>query len=220
MKLHHHVICPFSRFIRLICYEKKLDLQLISENYWQRTNEQLAINPAGELPFLKIDDKFIVDKTAVSEFLEDEFSAIPLIFGDFSQQAKIRQIALWFNYKFYGEVTNYVISEKFISFIEGSYEPSSNALRAARQNCQYHLDYVQYLCRSTNFLQNDQASIADFAAASQISVLDYFGEIPWEKFPRAKEWYGLMKSRPSMRKVLSDRARGISPPLDYENPDF
>jgi glutathione S-transferase len=35
-----------------------------------------------------------------------------------------------------------------------------------------------------------------------------------------KEWYALLKSRPSFRPILEDRIAGFAPPEYYSDPDF
>lgn len=193
----------------------------MAEKFWERTQKFLEMNPAAELPILEIGNDFIADKTAIAEFLEEKFPEIPMIHGSELQRGKIRRICNWFNYKFHQEVSRYVLEEKFIKFARNSHiEPSNEILRIARSNIKYHLEYINFLTKDQDFLVDDKISIADIAAASQISVMDYFGEVPWELYEQAKNWYGLMKSRPSVRKILKERITGFSAPSYYENPDF
>ena len=61
---------------------------------------------------------------------------------------------------------------------------------------------------------------ADLAAAAHLSVVDYFGDVPWSDFPTAKTWYMKLKSRPSFRPLLSDRWPGMVPAGHYDDLDF
>ena len=61
---------------------------------------------------------------------------------------------------------------------------------------------------------------ADVVAASHISTIDYFGEIKWDNFPLIKQWYAIIKSRPSFRSILQDHIAGFVPYTDYANLDF
>ncbi|MDR1907602.1 MAG: glutathione S-transferase family protein, partial [Holosporales bacterium] len=63
-------------------------------------------------------------------------------------------------------------------------------------------------------------SIADIAVAAHISVLDYLGGVSWSHFPVVKEWYMRIKSRPSFKRILSDRVPSIQPASYYANLDF
>ena len=74
--------------------------------------------------------------------------------------------------------------------------------------------------RGGGWLAGDRPTFADLAAAAHISVIDYFGDIPWGDFPVAKSWYQRIKSRPSFRTLLADTVRGMAPAAVYADLDF
>jgi len=82
------------------------------------------------------------------------------------------------------------------------------------------LAYLGWLAETRKWLAGNTLSLADFAAAGQISTLDFAGEIDWSVSPAAKEWYARMKSRPCFRSVLADRVAGVEPPAHYADLDF
>jgi glutathione S-transferase len=51
-------------------------------------------------------------------------------------------------------------------------------------------------------------------------VLDFTGDVDWQRSPAAREWYARMKSRPSFRALLADRVPGMTPPEHYADLDF
>ncbi|MBV8593646.1 MAG: glutathione S-transferase family protein, partial [Caulobacteraceae bacterium] len=55
---------------------------------------------------------------------------------------------------------------------------------------------------------------------ANVSVLDYFGDIPWRDFAAVKTWYMKIKSRPSFRGLLADRWPGLAPSSYYDDLDF
>ena len=59
-----------------------------------------------------------------------------------------------------------------------------------------------------------------FAGAAHLSVIDYFGDIPWGDFPGVRTWYMKLKSRPCFRPLLADRWPGLAPAPHYDNLDF
>jgi len=65
-----------------------------------------------------------------------------------------------------------------------------------------------------------ETTLGDLAVAAHLSSLDYFGEVPWNDFAAASEWYVRMKSRPSFRSILSDRVPGQPPVAHYAELDF
>ena len=98
--------------------------------------------------------------------------------------------------------------------------PNTDALRAGKENILYHLEYIGYLATERYWLAGDYLTIADLAAAAHLSALDYLGDVPWEHNAQAANWYRLMKSRPCLRRILTDRIQGVKPPDYYEDPDF
>lgn len=66
----------------------------------------------------------------------------------------------------------------------------------------------------------ERFSYADALWASFISYIDYLGEIDWENFPQAKQWYSVIKSRPSFALVLQETIPGIKPSKYYSQIDF
>ena len=63
-------------------------------------------------------------------------------------------------------------------------------------------------------------TLADLVAAAHLSVLDYFGDIDWDRCREAKMWYMKLKSRPSFRPLLSDIVVGMPPSAHYSELEF
>lgn len=219
--LYHTSLSPYCRKIRLALREKQLDFELTQENVWERRMKFFALNPAGEVPVLiEPNGEVISGNHAISEYLEEAYTDTPLLSGTALQKAEIRRLVDWFDNKFDHEVTKNIIFEKVFRKLQGYGEPNSEAIRAGKNNILYHLDYIGYLTEARQWLAGDSLTLADISAAAHISALDYLGDIPWHHNLKAREWYALMKSRPSFRYILSDRISGFVPPPYYENPDF
>lgn len=220
--LVHHSLCPFSRKVRVVLREKDLVFELQEERPWERRQEFLEMNPAGTTPVLVEDDGAVIsDQQAICEYLEEKYQATRSLIGkEAADRAEVRRVASWFDGKFGREVTENLLGEKFFKRLYGNGNPSSDALRAGRANMEYHLEYIAFLTRSRSWLAGDEMTLADIAAASQLSALDYFDDVPWDAHKEARHWYALMKSRPSFRAVLLDRVPGFAPPKHYADPDF
>ena len=194
---------------------------MVCENPWERDLQLFALNPAGEVPILVEENGTAISGAyAISEYLEETYPDITLIGQTPAMRAEVRRLTDWFDHKFDHEVTQNVLFEKVFKHYFGRGEPNSTAIRAGKQNMLYHLDYVGYLSSERYFIAGDSLTLADLAAAAHFSALDYIGDVPWEYNKAAHNWYALMKSRPSMRCILSERIRGVKPPAYYENPDF
>ncbi len=221
--LYHTPLSPYCRKIRLQLREKKLDFELQDEPVWERREDFFKLNPAGEVPVLVDENGLIVSGSyAICEYLEEGYeSDTPSLLGStVGERAEIRRLISWFDLKFYQEVSQGILFERVFRRMMGWGAPDSEAIREGKQNILYHLDYIAQMTMNHNWLAGDELSMADLSAAAHLSVLDYLGDVPWEHSPRAKEWYAIIKSRPSFRPLLADRMRGFRPPSHYDDPDF
>lgn len=220
-QLYHTPLSPFCRKIRLLLREKSLSCELAQENPWEKNLEFFALNPAGEVPVLVEENGTVISGSyAIAEYLEDTYPAPTLIGATPSMRAEVRRLADWFDHKFDYEVTQNILFEKVFKRLMSYGPPNSSAIRTGKDNIHYHLDYIGYLASERYFLAGDHITLADLAAAAHLSALDYLGDVPWDYNLAAQQWYALMKSRPSMRAILSDRVHGVRPPVYYEDPDF
>ena len=219
--LLHLPLDPFSRKIRIVLGEKKITALLAVEPIWERRHEFLSINPAGTVPvFIEDDGTTISTSQAIAEYLEETSKEPALIFGTALQRAEIRRLCNWFDVKFNTEVTEYLLGEKIMKRFLGLGEPSSETIRAGYANIDTHLGYIEYLAEQRAWLAGENFSLADITAASHLSCIDYLGDIAWEDYQQAKQWYARIKSRPSFRPLLQDLIPGTQPPAHYKNLDF
>jgi glutathione S-transferase len=219
--LYHHPLCPFSRKVRIMFYEKNIDFVLKEVNFWERDKELLKINPSGELPVLSDNGNMICGLIPIVEYInESDSEEISLIGVTPVNRAEARRVAVWFNEKFYREVTKHILTEKIIKYYKKITDTNSNAIRAAKTNILYHLDYINHLLSKNDWLGGENISIADFAAASQLSILDYFADVPWEHNRNVRDWYSVIKSRPSFREILNDKIQGFNASSHYADLDF
>ncbi|HLN24658.1 MAG TPA: glutathione S-transferase family protein [Patescibacteria group bacterium] len=220
--LYHHWVCPFSRKVRIVLAEKKLAFEMVVEKVWEQRPEFLALNPANDVPVLvEPNGAVLADSTAICEYLDEIQPDPPLLGSDPLVRAEVRRLVGWFEVKFNREVTINLVGEKLVKRqmgIPGG--PDSRMIRAGYAAIRLHMDYLGWLTERRRWLAGDAFSMADIAAASHLSALDYIGDVPWESFPAAKDWYARVKSRPSFRPLLSDHLPGIPPPKHYADLDF
>ncbi len=219
--LYHFQLCPFSRKVRVMLAEKKLDFDLVVENYWERRRAFAMLNPAMQVPVLvETDGKVLPDSYSICEYLEAVYPDNRLIGFSETESANVRRLVSWFDNKFFNEVNRYLINEKVLRYYTRVGVTNSEAIRVAKNNIIPHMEYISYLTEENMWLAGERVTLADIAAASQLSVADYLGEVPWESYPQVKDWYALLKSRPSFRKILNDKIPGFAPPKHYAVLDF
>ena len=220
-QLYHYWFSPNSRKARIALLEKELDFELVLELPWKRRHDFLVLNPAGTVPTLIEDDgRTICGNSTICEYLNEAYSNKNLIGDSADIRSEVRRLTEWFDIKFYKEVSELVINEKFMKRYLKRGDTEAAVIRFANQNIKHHLQYITYLTDRRNWLAGNDFSYADIAAASHISCVDYFGDVPWEKFPEARNWYARVKSRPSMQPILKDKVAGLQPAKHYSDPDF
>ena len=221
--LHHYQLSASSRFIRLLLAERGLVFLPKLEIPWERKEDFLRLNPAGDVPVLVTEDGLVLcGATVIAEYIEEsEVSGqVDLLWGEAPERAEIRRLVSWFEVKFSREVGAPLLAERVIKRFSGQGTTSSVVMRAAMNNLQIHLDYIDWLTEKANWLAGKQISLADLAAAAHLSVLDFLGDIDWSRHPEAKVWYSKIKSRPAFRELLGDQLAGMSPPPHYADLDF
>jgi glutathione S-transferase len=212
---------PACRKVRITLLEKKLDFELRTENVFERRDEFLSLNPAGNVPVLvESDGSALSGSDAICEFLDEVHPDPPLIGRQAMQRAEVRRLVHWFDEKFNTEVTENLIGEKMIKRFLGQGAPNSKAVRAGHANIHHHLDYIGYLSERRTWLAGGNFSLADITAAAHLSIVDYQGDVPWTEHEEAKDWYARVKSRPSFRTLLDDNIPGTPPQKHYANLDF
>ena len=220
-KVYHLWLSPFCRTVRIVLAEKNLDFDMQVEKLWERREDFLALNPAGDLPVLVEDDgQILSDAGAIVDYLDEIHPEPSLIGHSATVRAEVRRLAAWFDKKFNAEVTRNLVEEKIMKRFLGLGEPNSQAIRAGNTNIHVHLDYIAYLTEERRWLAGNDFSLADITAAAHLSCVDYLGDVPWNDHESAKEWYARIKSRPSFRSLLGDHIPGCPPPRHYADLDF
>ncbi len=108
--LYHFPLCPFSRKVRVAMAEKRLEFDLIVENFWERRRAFANLNPAMQVPVLvEPDAKVFPDSYSICEYLETAYPEERLIGYSDVESANIRRLVSWFDNKFFNEVNRYLI---------------------------------------------------------------------------------------------------------------
>ncbi len=124
------------------------------------------------------------------------------------------------NTTFYAEVVQPILNARVYKSLQQKGVPDSNVLYLARQNYRVLMPYLDWLASRRTYLGGRRLSYADLTVASHLSVLDYLGELHWDKLPDIKMWYQRVKSRKSFKSLLQDKIGGIMPSEGYTNVDF
>lgn len=219
-RLYHVPLSPFCRLVRLVLGEKKIEVDLAEERYWENDPDFLRRNPAGKVPVLKIDDLTLSESTAIIEYLEEKYPSPALLPVGADERAEVRRLVGWFGDKFHSEVTSKLLYERVNKKLMGAGYPDGRNVKDGAKAIKFHLGYLEWLLEERRWLAGNTMTLADFAAAAHLSSLDYISDIDWNRIPAVREWYAKIKSRPAFRSVLADQVPGFPPPSHYADLDF
>jgi glutathione S-transferase len=219
-RLYHFALSPYCRKVRLVLAEKKIEVELIEERYWEQGPEFLRRNPAGKVPILRMNGRALSESQAICEYLEEVQPEPPLLPRRAEDRYEVRRLIGWFDDKFQTEVTSKLLYERVNKKIMGKGYPDSGNVKAGAKAIKLHLDYMTWLLDQRRWLAGDAMSLADFAAAAHLSCLDYISDVDWNRSAVVKDWYAKIKSRPAFRAILADQVPGFPPPAHYADLDF
>jgi glutathione S-transferase len=222
--LHHFPLDPASRQVRLALGEKRLAFDEVQVRYWERPKSLTALNPSGLIPVLvEAEDGrelALCETRAILDHLEETVPEPSLLGREVAERAEARRLLQWFDRKFEYEASGYILHEKMEKRLLGMGAPDLANLRQGRDGLRNHMFYIDKLLQEREWLAGRRLSLADFAAAAHLSVIDYFGDVTWGDFPAVKTWYMKLKSRPCFRPLLTDRWPGLAPAKHYDDLDF
>jgi len=212
-RLTHILMSPACRLARLAIGEKRLacDLSAAKDN-------------SLHLPvFTEMDGTSFTGLWAIIDHLESEYDGQVLVPEQANERAEALRLVDGAMTRFHEIVTRRIVFEKAAQAHTGSLErrpPNMETVRAGRESLNAALTELGQMAEERGYLAGRNVTLADFAYAAHLSALDYYGEVAWEDFPQMAEWYTRIKSRPSFRPLLSDRAPGQPPVTHYAELDF
>ena len=219
-RLFHVPLSPFCRKVRLSLAEKKIEVELVEERYWEADPDFLRRNPAAKVPVLRLDGVMMSESAAICEYIEDTRPEPALMPTDPVAKLEVRRLVGWFDDKFHNEVTSKLLYERVNKKVMGQGFPDSRNVKDGAKAIKYHLDYMTWLLDHRRWLAGDVMTLADFAAAAHLSALDYISDVDWNRSEVVKDWYAKIKSRPAFRSILADQVPGFPPPRHYNDLDF
>jgi glutathione S-transferase len=212
-RLIHLMLSPASRLARLMVAEKRIACDPVQ-------NEDLK----NALPvFIDMDGTRVEGLWAIVDHLEGNYPDHPLAPADDAERRASLRWLDWAMGPFHEQVTQRIVYEKAGQRFTGAparRAPDMNVIRAGREELKQALIAIGKAGEQHGNLAGRLVSLGDLAVAAHLSTLDYFGEVPWNEFPTAAEWYVRLKSRPSFRSILADRVPGQPPVSHYAELDF
>lgn len=221
--LHTRPFDPLSRAIKIALGEKHANFHTIEAPIQGVSTELLNIDKRGRTPVL-IDNLWgngaiIPDAIAAFEYIEDINPVPPLYPSDPLEKANVRVKVSEINSEFL-PLLNMVLQEKILKFSNNNTYPDTKILREIRDRVKFYIAGIDKYCIKHQWLATEKMSVVDIIAVAQISILDYFDLINWDKYDNAKVYYQSFKQRPSFKIILEERLGSFPPSPQYGLIDF
>ena len=144
-QLFQFPLCPFSRKVRLVLGEKGIAHDLVRENPWERRDEFVDLNPAGETPVMVDADAgtVLIGSQPIVEYFDETVDKMPMIHGNAVLRAEIRRLVEWFDEKLYREAVEPLMNERMRKRLVSQQSPGHP--RASRRDA--HRQRPPRLCR-------------------------------------------------------------------------
>ncbi len=220
VRLYHIALSPFCRKVRLVLAEKRIEVELVEDRYWEPGTELLRRNPAGKLPVLRMDGRLMAESQAICEYLDETIPNPSLMPASAIERYEVRRLCAWFDDKFNTEATLPVMNERVWKKVMKTGYPDSRTVKSGLKAIKDHMDYLTSLLETRRWLAGNTMSLADFTAAAHFSCLDYISDVDWDRSSLLQEWYATIKSRPAFRSLLADHLPGVPPAPHYAELDF
>ena len=132
-QLFQFPLCPFSRKVRLVLAEKGVGHELVRENPWEKRDEFIDLNPAGETPVMVEPDQGVtlIGSQPIVEYFDETVDRMPMIHGNGALRAEIRRMTEWFDIKLYREAVEPLMNERMRKRLVNRESPDTRVLREA-----------------------------------------------------------------------------------------
>ncbi len=203
-------VSSYYNKVKLALLEKDI---AFAEEFYPPSQEEdmLNLSPMGKIPFLKLDDydDTLTESTPIIEYLESAYPRKPKLYPDsIVATANCRQLMAYLD--------NYVLSvgQKALPMFLFGAPVEQDKLDAILAEVEKGVAAVGRLVRIDPFLLGGQFTAADVAAVPAMRFIEALfkwakRDNPFEKNAGYSEYWGMIKQRPQVIKVLADQKAAL-----------
>ncbi len=194
MKLYTSLTSPYGRKVRIVCLEKRIDMQLVEVTTGAPDSPVNAINPLGKVPVLVLDDhRALYDSSVIVDYLDHISPVGKLIPADARQAINVKR---W-------EALCDGILDAAILIVREKRRPPESQLAGVMAHEQGRIDrglaqLAQDLAER-KWCMGDLFTLADIAVGCLLAYLDLrFPDLQWQtQYPNLLKLRVRLNERPS-----------------------
>jgi len=232
---------PCARRVLITLIEKGLDFDTVEvdlANMQQRSPDYIALNPNGFVPTLVHKGNVLFESSVINEYLEDQFSEVPLLPSDPYQRAQAR---MWTGAELaMAKVFRAIMYQRLMGPVHHVSRTLEEARAIARkasddpQDLMWEtrvwrmevltpeeeqreeaklfdwLDNVEQALKGKTYLVGDAFSQADISLYPRIAMFDYLGAtLEARRYPNVLRWMAELEKRDSFEASMTAEARKL-----------
>ncbi|NEP43514.1 MAG: glutathione S-transferase family protein [Okeania sp. SIO2G4] len=196
--LYYHPLSNFSRKIRILLAEKKLDYKLKEVNLRNKPAEFMEISPIGKVPvFVEEDGTVIWDSTLIAEYLDENYPE-PKFYPTYPQ-SKL-ECRKW------EELADYLgdnIINLWILNLTNNLEPTFYRTKLETSINDLLPVFDRQLAKSKYLLGNEEWTIADVSALCSFGYYSLRLNEDWLlEYDNLKNWFNRLHQRESVKSTV------------------
>jgi glutathione S-transferase len=195
MKLIGSPTSPYVRKVRIVFFEKKVDVDLEIENVWAPDTKITNYNPLGKVPCLLLDDgEAIYDSRVIAEYVDTLSPVGKLIPTESRERATV---------KTWEALADGIKDAGILARLEATLRPpeQQSPVWVDRQIGKIKAALEQMSCKLDNnaWCHGNQMTLADIAVGCALGYLLFrFPSIAWQaQYPNLDALYQKLIQRPS-----------------------
>ena len=198
IRLHH---CHQTRSMRplWLLHELGVDFELVIHPFDKslRAPDYLALNPAGRVPALEIDDRVIWESGAITEYLCERFPEKGL--GRAPGDEERADWLIWVHFAETISQHSAALTQQHIALYDDSMRSPILMRLEAKRLAKCYAAIEQRLA-GRDYLLVSGFSAADVGIAQALYMSRHFARL--DEFPALAAWYARVSERPAFRKAL------------------
>lgn len=204
MKLIGSLTSPYVRKVRIVLFEKKIEVDLELENVWAADTKIAQNNPLGKIPCLLLDDgEAIYDSRVIAEYADSLSPVGKLIPAGSRERASV---------KTWEALADGIEDAGILARLEGTLRPPEQQSPAwiERQMGKINQGLAQMSQQlgENAWCHGNQMTLADIAVGCSLGYLLFrFPNISWQaQYPNLDKLYQKLMQRPSFAETVPPAA--------------
>ena len=198
-RLFHVPLSPYCRKVRLALAEKRIEVELVEERYWEQDPDFLRRNPAAKVPILRMDGRLMSESQAICEYLDEIHPGDPLMGDTPKARAQIRSWTRWADLNVCEPLANGFRFSEGLPMFQDRMRCVPEAAPGLKACAPDKLEWLDGQLGDRAFLAGDQFSLADILLSSFLAFGEQVGQPLNRELKTLSAWFDRCQARDSAK---------------------